>query len=175
MAQIQEKSTPVKGGRRRAKKFASHLDMTPMVDLACLLLTFFMLTTTFTKLQNMEISMPVPHATGTAVAGKNALTLILGENNRLYYYFGFAGDEPDVSETDFSTTGIRQVLLSEQVKSNRSLVVLIKATETSRYKNLVDVLDEMKITDTKKYALVEIREEDKKLLQRKLVAALPDK
>lgn len=175
MAQIQEKSTPVKGGRRRANKIATHLDMTPMVDLACLLLTFFMLTTTFLKLQTMEINMPVPHTTGTAIAGKNALTLILGENDRLYYYFGFAGDEPGVSETDFSSTGIRQVLLSEQVRSNRSLVVLIKATETSRYKNLVDVLDELKLTDTKKYALVAIQEEDKELLKRKPVAALPDK
>jgi biopolymer transport protein ExbD len=174
MAQLQEKSTPEKGVKRRAKKIGAHLDMTPLVDLACLLLTFFMLTTTFIKLQTMEINMPVPHTSGTTIAGKNALTLILGENDRLFYYFGFAGDEPDVSETDFSATGIRQVLLSEQVRTNRNLVVLIKATETSRYKNLVDVLDELKLTETKKYALVNIQEEDKELLKRKLIAALPD-
>ncbi|EJF08944.1 biopolymer transporter ExbD [Pontibacter sp. BAB1700] len=62
MAQVQEKQNPAKGSRKRARNNGFHLDMTPMVDLAFLLLTFFMLTTTFAKLQTMEINMPV--ATG---------------------------------------------------------------------------------------------------------------
>lgn len=164
MAQIQEKQTRATGGKRRATKTGFHLDMTPMVDLAFLLLTFFMLTTTFAKLQTMEINMPSDKGVDTPIAGKNAMTVVLGEKNRVYYYFGFPGDEPEVVESDFSAKGIRQVLLSEQVKANRNMVVLVKAMETSRYKNLVDALDELKITDTRKYALVKITDEDKALL-----------
>lgn len=168
MAQIQEKHTPAKGAKRRAKKIAAHLDMTPMVDLAFLLLTFFMLTTTFAKMQTMEINMPIPHVKDTPIAGKNALTVVLADDNRMFYYFGFPGDAPEVLETDFSNDGIRKVLLSERVKSNKHMVVLIKATEASRYKNLVDVLDEMRITDTGKYALVALQEEEKMLIQNSL-------
>jgi biopolymer transport protein ExbD len=170
MAQIQEKASRQTGGKRRAKKLGSHLDMTPMVDLACLLLTFFMLTTTFVRLQTMELSMPVPHQVGTAVSAKNALTLILGEHNRVFYYFGFPGDAPAVSETDFSANGLRKVLLSEEVKANPNMVVLVKAMERSRYRNLVDALDELKLTGTKKYALVNLQDEDKDLIAGKLEA-----
>ncbi|MDX5418901.1 MAG: biopolymer transporter ExbD [Hymenobacteraceae bacterium] len=166
MAQIQEKQTRATGGKRRATKTGFHLDMTPMVDLAFLLLTFFMLTTTFAKLQTMEINMPDLKGPDTPIKGENAMTVVLGEKNRVYYYFGFPGDEPEVLETDYSAKGIRQVLLSEQVKANRNMVVLIKALETSRYKNLVDVFDELKITDTRKYALVKITEDDRNLIAR---------
>jgi biopolymer transport protein ExbD len=164
MAQIQEKHSTAKGGKRRAKKAGFHLDMTPMVDLAFLLLTFFMLTTTFAKLQTMEINMPLVHGPATPLPGKNALNVVLGEGNRVFYYFGYAGDEPEVVETDFSASGLRKVLLTDQVRSNPKMVVLLKAQETSRYKNLVDALDEIKLTETRKYALVELQEEDKVLL-----------
>ncbi|MFD1188496.1 ExbD/TolR family protein [Pontibacter rugosus] len=145
---------------------SAHLDMTPMVDLAFLLLTFFMLTTTFAKPQAMDISMPIDEGT-SPVKAKNALTVILGEKDKIYYYFGFADDVPEVLETDFSSTGIRSVLLSEKLRANPESVVLIKATEASRYRNLVDILDEMKITDTRKYALVDLATADKLLLQEK--------
>jgi biopolymer transport protein ExbD len=164
MAQVQEKQTKAKGKGRRARSNGFHLDMTPMVDLAFLLLTFFMLTTTFAKLQTMEISMPTTHGHDTPIPGKNALTVILGEKDRVFYHFGYAGDEPEIVETNFSATGLRQVLLSEQVRQNPKLVVLVKAVETSRYKNLVDALDELRITDTQRYALVALQEEDRQLL-----------
>lgn len=167
MAQVQEKTDSGKGGKRRASKMSTHLDMTPMVDLAFLLLTFFMLTTTFSKPHTMELYMPVVPKEGEPpmpIKPENALTVVLGEEDRLYYYFGFAGDEPEVVETDFSANGIREVLLSDKVKSNSKMVVLIKASETSRYSNLVDILDEMKITGASKYALVDIHSEDKELI-----------
>lgn len=167
MAQLQENNAPAKGGKRRAKRMPFHLDMTPMVDLAFLLLTFFMLTTTFSKFQTMEVNMPAdPKETGepTHVRASDALTIILGEQDKVYYYFGFAGDKPQVHKTDYAAGGIRKVLLSDQVKQNPKAVVLIKPMETSRYDNLVDLLDEIKITDTKKYALVNIDATDKALL-----------
>ena len=173
MAEIQEKADSGKGGKKRAKKMSVHLDMTPMVDLAFLLLTFFMLTTTFSKPQTMEINMPVKEENledQMPVKASNALTIVLAENDKLLYFFGLGdpADNPEVLESDYSANGIRKVLISPRVKSNDKMVVLIKATEDSRYKNMVDILDELKITDTKKFALVDITDNDKELVKQKL-------
>ncbi len=173
MAEIQEKADSGKGGKKRAKKMSVHLDMTPMVDLAFLLLTFFMLTTTFSKPQTMEINMPVKPDTEEeqiALKASNAMTIILGEEDQLYYYFGLGdpAENPELIESDYSANGIRKVLLSPKVKSNEKMTVMIKPMETSRYKNVVDILDELKITDTKKFALVDIADTDKQLVESKL-------
>ncbi|MEJ8803580.1 ExbD/TolR family protein [Pontibacter sp. H249] len=173
MAEVQEKADSGKGGKKRAKKMSVHLDMTPMVDLAFLLLTFFMLTTTFSKPQTMEINMPVKEESPEdqmPLKASNALTIIVGENDKLFYYFGLGdpADNPEVLESDYSANGIRKVLLSPRVKSNDKMTVLVKAMETSRYKNMVDILDELKITETKKFALVDITDNDKTLVQQTL-------
>jgi biopolymer transport protein ExbD len=170
MAEIQEKADSGKGGKKRAKKMSVHLDMTPMVDLAFLLLTFFMLTTTFSKPQTMEINMPVKPDTEDeqiALKASNAMTIILGENDNLYYYFGLGdpAENPEVIKSDYSAKGIRQVLISPKVRGNDKMTVLVKAMEKSRYKNVVDILDELKITDTNRFALVDIRDTDKELIQ----------
>ncbi|GHA67452.1 ExbD/TolR family protein [Pontibacter akesuensis] len=169
MAEIQENDS---GGKKKgSKKAAVHLDMTPMVDLAFLLLTFFMLTTTFSKPQTMEINMPVDpenEEEQIALKASNAMTIILGEDDELYYYFGLADDKPEIVESDYSAGGIRKVLVSPQVKSNDKMTVMIKPMEASRYKNVVDILDELKITDTKKFALVDISDADKQLVQEQI-------
>lgn len=172
MAEIQEKGDSGKGGKKRAKKMSVHLDMTPMVDLAFLLLTFFMLTTTFAKPQTMEINMPAKPETEAdqmPIKASNSLTIILGENDKLFYFFGIndPAAPPELLESDYSGNGIRKVLVSPRVKSNPEMMVSIKPMEGSRYKNIVDIFDEMKITDTKKYALVDIGENDKNLVATK--------
>jgi biopolymer transport protein ExbD len=172
MAEVQEKGDSGKGGKKRSKKMSVHLDMTPMVDLAFLLLTFFMLTTTFSKPQTMEINMPikdVEEEEQIALKESNAMTIILGENDKLYYYFGLGdpADNPEVIESDYSGSGIRKVLLSPRIKSNDKMTVMIKPMIESRYKNVVDILDELKITDTRKFALVDITDNDKQLVQQK--------
>jgi biopolymer transport protein ExbD len=173
MAEVQEQADSGKGGKKRSKKMGTHMDMTPMVDLAFLLLTFFMLTTTFSKPQTMEINMPVKEEDVTKqppIKASNAMTLILGEDDKVFYYFGLGdpAENPEVIETDYSATGIRKVLISPRVKGNPKMVVLIKPMETSRYKNMVDILDELKITDTQKFALVDITDTDKQLVQTKI-------
>ena len=169
MAEIQEKSGGgKKGGKKRAKKQSTKIDMTPMVDLGFLLLTFFILTTTFAKPQTMEINMPVKpkdEAEQQKLKASNALTLLLGENDKVYWYAGLpdAPTAPGVQVTDYSANGVRKILLDR--KANKSLVVLIKPMEESRYKNMVDVLDEMNITDTSKYAIVDVDPRDEKLVE----------
>lgn len=171
MAQIQEQGGgKEKGGKVRSKKSSNKIDMTPMVDLAFLLLTFFMLTTTFAKPQVMDITMPVKdpnEEVQTPVKASNALTIILGEDDKLYYYEGLLSPndpEPELVKSDYSSKGIRQVLL--RLRANPDLVVMIKPHEESRYNNVVDILDEMAITNIKKYAIVDITKEDKEFVEK---------
>jgi biopolymer transport protein ExbD len=115
------------GGKKKAKKHAPHIDMTPMVDLMCLLITFFMLTTAFSKAKIMEINLPEKIKDPTKqeaprISASRTLNIILGPDNKIYWYPGSVKPEdysnlPPVSEVDFSATGIRQLLLER----NRSL------------------------------------------------------
>jgi biopolymer transport protein ExbD len=116
-----------KGGKRKAKKHAPHIDMTPMVDLMCLLITFFMLTTAFSKAKVMEIILPEKVKDPTKqeapkIVGSRTLNIVLGPDNRIFWYPGAVKPEdynnlPPLTETDFSATGIRQLLLER----NRTL------------------------------------------------------
>lgn len=106
------------GGKAHAKKQSTRIDMTPMVDLAFLLLTFFMLTTTFNKPQTMEINMPVPNDDQTAqmkVQADRTTTILIGKNNRLFYYDGIfdPADPTKIKRTDYSKDGIRKLLIQK--------------------------------------------------------------
>ena len=122
---IQEEKA--KGGKKRAKKHAPRIDMTPMVDMMCLLITFFMLTTAFSKAKVMEIILPEKIKDPTKqeapkISASRTLNIILGPENKVYTYPGTVKPEgynslPPLNETDFSATGIRQMLLER----NRAL------------------------------------------------------
>lgn len=168
MAEIQQNATgPPQAGKRRAKKMSTRVDMTPMVDLAFLLLTFFMLTTTFARPYAMDLQMPVK--TGDPTPVKNALTVILRKGHQVHYFLGLnaPGDATvppvELHTTSFAANGIRQVLLSRQQQG--TFTVLIKPGKDSKYQDLVDILDEMNITNQKKYALVDITPADLTLLK----------
>jgi len=115
-----------KGGKKKAKKHPPRLDMTPMVDLMCLLITFFMLTTALSKPKVMDITLPDkltdPNQKAPVIAASRTLNIILGPEGKIYWYPGAVKPEdfnnlPPVLETDFSATGIRQLLLER----NRAL------------------------------------------------------
>ncbi len=174
MAEIQEKGG---GGKKKGpKKQSTKIDMTPMVDLAFLLLTFFMLTTTFAKPKVMQISMPVPPETKEEqppLKASNALTVYLGPNDKVFYLDGLANEpEAKIETTDYSAGGIRKHLM-ERLTTNKAqnggkdkLFVLIKPLKVARYKNMVDILDEMSITDIGAYALIkDFTPEEKKIMK----------
>ena len=197
MAEIAQDSSPKgKGKKSKQKKMSTRIDFTPMVDLGFLLITFFMLTTTMSKPQTMEINMPVKDKTDdqTKIKESDAMTIILSENDRVFYYFGMT--DPVVEATDFSANGIRKVLLERnapqvrdindlkrqldagklkeaeykkkagEIKARKNTVaVVIKADENSKYKNLVDILDEMSITNIGRYAIVDITPEELELIK----------
>ena len=115
-----------KGGKKRAKKLLPHMDMTPMVDLMMLLITFFMLTTSLSKSKVMDITLPDkitdPNQEAPKISASRTLNILLGPEDKIYWYPGGVKPEdynnlPPLMETDFSATGIRQLLLER----NRAL------------------------------------------------------
>jgi biopolymer transport protein ExbD len=172
MAELAEKESKKKGKKKRRKKMSTRVDMTPMVDLGFLLITFFMLTTTFSKPQTMEINLPVKPKGEVSEEEQNklkaskAFNIIIDGENRLFWYRGLLPDEiyDEPAETNFSADGIRKALL-EKNNEISEMVVLIKPTNEAVYKNVVDILDEMNICNIKRYALVDITPEDLKEIQ----------
>jgi biopolymer transport protein ExbD len=137
--------------------------MTPMVDLAFLLLTFFILTSTFNKAKTMEVTMPdkvTDEKEQTKVNENDILNVVLAENDKIYYWIGLT---PPAEQTNYSKDGIRKVVMQHN-KANPKLMVLIKPKDESRYNNMVDILDEMEITQTKRYAIVDFTEDDKTII-----------
>ncbi len=154
-----------KDGKVRSKKTSTRIDMTPMVDLAFLLLTFFILTTTLQKPQTMEITMPEKLKEDDKqpeVNEKKVLTLVLGSNDKVYWYVGIT--EPEAKRSDFSKDGIRKVLLQKKSEI-RDMIVLIKAMDESKYRNMVDILDEMAIDNIQRFAIVDITAADKEIVR----------
>ena len=167
-----EPSAPKAGKKPRARKHSFRLDMTPMVDLAFLLLTFFMLTTTFAKPNVMQLTMPVKPQNEderAPLTSSRAMTIILGQAHKVYYYFGLSapGDPnvpvPALHTTNLGPQGIRQALLARG-QQQPAPVVLIKSGPKAKYSDMVDILDEMNITDQRKYALTDLTAADRQLL-----------
>lgn len=174
-----------KGGKVRSKKMSTRIDFTPMVDLGFLLITFFMLTTTLAKPQIMALVMPdkdVKKEDLEPVKESKVLTLLLGENDKVYWYEGITN--PTLDSTDYSAEGLRKVILNKmdkvktqfgmedyedfktkEPKKGSYLNVLIKPTKQGKYKNLVDALDEMSITKVRYYVILDVSEAEEKFIK----------
>lgn len=167
MAEISQNEPGNPKGRVRSKKQSTRIDMTPMVDLAFLLLTFFILTTNFIKPTVMDLAMPDNTGPQSPVSEKNILNVVLAENNKVYWWDGLNGN---VTTTNYSIHGLREVLLSHR-RSNSNVMVLIKPTDRSKYENLVDALDEITIANIERYAIVDFASEDEDVIRKKEVLA----
>jgi biopolymer transport protein ExbD len=154
----------------RTRRHHFHLDMTPMVGLAFLLLTFFLLHAGAAKPRVVQLTMPSnnPHKACGEYRIRGMITIMLGHNHSLYYYHGLNNlldtqvSVPELKSTDFSVRGIRQVLLAQDKLVQN--FILIKPTPGATYKDMVDILDEMKITGQRLYALVPLTAADRQLL-----------
>ncbi len=162
MAEISASDQAPKGKKARSHKLSTKIDMTPMVDLGFLLITFFMLTTTLMKPVTMQLNMPVKDKGGSPVKCSQSLNVVIDADDKVHYYQGECN--PAVHTTDFSDNGIRQVLFDYKRKIGDVFTVVIKSTDKAKYRNMVDLLDEMTITNNKHYAIVAITDEDKKLI-----------
>ncbi|NRT16150.1 biopolymer transport protein ExbD [Flavobacterium sp. 28A] len=169
-----------KGGKVRSKKQNSKVDLTAMVDLAFLLITFFMLTTTLSKPQSMSLGLPdkdpVKDNEDIKVDENRTMTLMLGEDNKLVYYMGLLAT-PIAGPKDmaYGKDGIRKEILVRKKSvfeytgdKEKGMIVIIKPSKKSSYKNMIDILDEMVISDVPTYTIVnDLSPEELKLLEGK--------
>jgi biopolymer transport protein ExbD len=115
MSEVAQKES--KGKKGKPKKLSTRVDFTPMVDLGFLLITFFMLATTLSKPQTMEIALPakdnIKDEDKSVIKDSRAVSVILDKDHKVYYYEGTRkGDvDPVMNITDFSPSGIRKFLL----------------------------------------------------------------
>jgi biopolymer transport protein ExbD len=161
-----ELNTSARGkGNIRRQKASLRIDMTPMVDLGFLLITFFMLTAVLTKpfVLPVEKYSEEENEPGQRkpIQEKNLITVVLGENDKVYWFAGVTN--PKIEATNFSVNGIRKILLLKKAEI-KNLYVFIKATKHSRYQNLIDILDEMSITNITHYSIMDVAPEDEKLI-----------
>lgn len=178
MAEVQVKDSSGKGGKVRSKKQVPHVDLTPMVDLAFLLITFFMLVTTFNKPNVMDLGLPAkpkpdaPKPEPTEIKLPNSISIIIGKDNRIFYHQqDQAGlNDQTLLETNFDREGIRKVI--EQAKSRaidkNLFTVIIKPTDDAVYKNFVDMLDEMAITKNERYGVTDIKPWEEAIYKKKV-------
>ena len=210
MAEINTDGGGGKGGKNKQKKVNLRVDFTPMVDMNMLLITFFMFCTSLSKPQTMEINMPsrdkIDITEQNKIKDSNAITIILGGENRVFYYLGMPTveryeDPTFLVESDYSADGVRALLLERNAGVNRQIKelkvklqskeitdedfklqsqeikkeaskttapsIVIKPTDESNYNNLIDILDEMQITNIAAYAIVDISDGDKYLMWKK--------
>ena len=197
MAQIEgggDSGSHKKGpGVKKAKKLSTRVDMTPMVDLGFLLITFFIFTTTMSSPKALNLNMPKDTKNEEELnkaKESGALTIMLGKNNGVYYYEGqLAPDGSNFKTANFAT--IRDEIINkkkEVVKTHvhdsncpkiwaenkgdknscldRDFVVVIKPDEDATYRNTVDMLDEMTINNVKRYAMIDITPQELEVVKK---------
>ena len=172
-------------GVKKGKKLSTRVDLTPMVDLGFLLITFFMFTTTLSKPKTMEINMPykdekIKEEEQSKIKESTAMTVLLSKNHRVYYYEGLADDPdnpPTLQVTNFKPKGgIRDAIIDKKKKveelkqqgllgAKDQLTILIKPDDNSTYDDLVSIVDEMSINDVRVYAIVDITDVDREFIK----------
>ncbi|HET6253176.1 MAG TPA: biopolymer transporter ExbD [Puia sp.] len=143
-------------GVKKSKKLSTRVDLTPMVDLGFLLITFFIFTTTMSQPTAMKLNLPKDTDKPdeqNKLKESAAFTVMPAKNDQVYYYEGL--DPSKIQTATWKT--IRDAILDKKRRTNPDdFMVIIKPDKDATYKNTVDMLDEMKIDDVKRYALVDI-------------------
>lgn len=156
-------------GVKKGKKLSTRVDLTPMVDLGFLLITFFIFTTTMSQPTAMKLFLPKDTEKPeeqNKIKASGALTLMLGKDNGVFYYEGeLMPDGSNFKSSNFKD--IREVIINKKKSTNpEDFVVVIKPGPEATYKNTVDMLDEMTINDVKRYAMVDIFDTELQLMQK---------
>lgn len=173
MAEMEVKDSGGKKGPgvKKSKKASTRVDLTPMVDLGFLLITFFIFTTTMSQPTSMNLNMPKDTDKpdeNTKVKESGSLTLMLGKGNVIYYYFG---NDPTTMQTT-TYKEVRDIILKKKASTPpEDLFIIIKPDKDATYKNAVDILDEMSINDISRYAMVDPTADEYTLIQKTEEAA----
>lgn len=168
MADLGEKITGRKGtGVKKPQRKAIRVDMTPMVDLGFILITFFVFTSTMSTSTAMNLYLPKDVAKPrqqTNIKHSGALTILLGPDHSIYYYEGiFERTKTDIKSSNL--VSIREIILNKKKRTNEAdFMVIVKPAPESTMGTLVNVLDEMSINVVKSYAMTDITEEENNVL-----------
>lgn len=158
---------PQPTGTHNRKFHSLKIDMTPLVDLGFLLISFFIFTAALSEPTVTRLIMP-REGKETGVPQSHSLTLLLDEK-KLYAYEGLweeARSQQRITETAYDLlNGVGDLIREKQKSSGEDLVVLIKPLATSSYENVVVMLDEMQINDVKKFALTEVMPDEQKWVE----------
>jgi biopolymer transport protein ExbD len=166
-------------GKSSRRSFSSsvRIDMTPMVDLAFLLITFFIFTTSMSEPRAMKLTMPIEDRSPTPARESKVLTVLLDKNNTVFAYegrFEDALEQQKIVRTNYNVTDGMGKLIREKQKQlavvdkkegKGALLFLIKPTKNASYKNIIDALDETTINNVKKFMVVDLSEEEKRFLE----------
>ena len=162
-------------GVKKSKKLSTRVDLTPMVDLGFLLITFFVFTTTMSQATAMKMNEPKDDKDKEMkVKNSGAMTILLGKGNQIYYYYGQLKPET-ISEEFKSTTfkQIRKLILDMKNKTPiDDLMFIIKSDKLSTFNNAIDILDEMTISSVPAghYAEVDILPVEQMLIRETEIA-----
>ncbi|MBY0534803.1 MAG: biopolymer transporter ExbD [Chitinophagaceae bacterium] len=176
MAETTSASSGSKPGVAKSKKLSTRVDLTPMVDLGFLLITFFIFTTTMALPKATDLKMPddTPTPKPNKLEDKYALTACLMDDNKVFYYRGALEDA--IKSHSFSITnydvkaGFGEVIrniqndLKKQRYNRDDLMLLIKPSSKSTYQNTVDALDEVMINEMKRYAIIDFPKDEEELI-----------
>lgn len=180
MAEVNSAAANSRPGVRRSKKLSTRIDLTPMVDLGFLLITFFIFTTTLSEPRALKIIMPAGVEEDMPVGRSAALTIVPTINNKAFYFHGTLDEAIASGAYGFTTysitNGLGQVIREKQLAmdrfkngSRKDLTLIIKPIEQSNIQNLVEILDEVAINDLKHYAIVDMPLEEKTYLEMKKI------
>jgi biopolymer transport protein ExbD len=152
---------PKKHGRRakrkKSRRLGIRIDMTPLVDVAFLLLTFFMFTTSMSRPQTMEINLPPDKNVKVETAESNTLTVAVSDKGQLYWRVGIESfKKVDLDE-------LRRIL-RDQLQQKPKLVTLLKIDRLAKYNTMVDLIDELNLANITRFSLVSLSENDKALM-----------
>ena len=151
-------------GVKKSKKLSTRVDLTPMVDLGFLLITFFIFTTTMSQPTAMRLNLPKDvdkPDEQNKLKESAALTVMPSKNDQVYYYEGL--DPSKIQTATFKT--IRDIILDKKRRTDpKDFMVILKPSKDATYKNTVDILDEMKIDDVRRYALVDLSPDEYKYI-----------
>jgi len=163
-ATVAEPKSSVKKGKKQKKKkrIPVRIDMTPMVDVVMLLITFFMLTTVFNTPQTMEINLPPNSDTKVEVGMSDLLTLRVVADGTLLWNYGI--DQPVVIEFK----DLRQKLVTELKNNPKKLVTLLKVEREGTYEMMVNIMDELNLAGITRFSIAPFKQYDKDIVKRVL-------
>lgn len=169
MAALNPEAQASNSKKIRSRKLGSRVDLTAMVDLAFLLITFFMLTTSLGKPKSMALTLPDRKGEPAKVDENRTLTILVGNDHAKCFMGNQSGSAKEIAVGKDLRRELalrKQQALSYSNDPDKGLIVLIKPDASAHYGNVVDVLDEMAISNIDRYAIVDIDKQESDLLRR---------